>query len=732
MNKLFSFVLALASLCTASCKMSVDAELSLDDKMSDAEIEAAVDTILPQLSLEEKVAMLHAQSKFSTPGVPRLGIPELWWSDGPHGVRAEINWNDWGYAGWNNDSCTAFPALSALAATFNPDLAYIYGVALGEESRYRKKNVILGPGVNIYRTPLNGRNFEYMGEDPFLASVLVVPYIHGVQSTGTATSVKHYALNNQEEDRMGVNVEVSERALRELYLPAFKAAVVDGKAWTLMGSYNRYNNQHCCHNEILLNKILKEEWGFDGVVVSDWGGAHDTKEAALYGLDVEMGSFTNGLDAQIGNFGWDDYNLARPYREAIKKGELTDKELNDKVRRILRLNFRTNNNWGPGRMTCDAHMKTAHDIAREAVTLLKNEGSILPLDPSKKIKIAVIGENATRTLVKAGGSSELKPKYEVAPLDGIKKQFPNADIQYATGYTSGAAFYGFAPAPKEDQKKLKAEAVELAKSADVVIYVGGLNKNYQQDCEGGDRQSYELPFGQDALIDAIAAVNKNMVVVLASGNAYSMPWLDKVPAVVQAWYLGSESGNVIAEVLDGSINPSGKLPFSFPVKLADSAPHSFNDPMVYPGVDHQQIYKEDILVGYRWHDTKGIKPLFPFGFGLSYTTFNVKNINVSNTAADIKVSADVANTGSVCGAEVLQVYVGKVDSKVARAQKELKGFQKVNVNKGATASVNISIPVESLKFFNEETHAWELEKGKYVVYVGTSSADILSTTEIEL
>lgn len=731
MKKLTPYFLGLASMCAIACQPQSDQKAS-DGKLSEAEIEARINEILPQLSIEEKSAMCHAQSKFSTPGVARLGIPELWWSDGPHGVRAEINWNDWGYAGWNNDSCTAFPALSALAATFNPDLAYIYGVALGEESRYRKKNVILGPGVNIYRTPLNGRNFEYMGEDPFLASTLVVPYIHGVQSTGTATSVKHYALNNQEDDRMGVNVQVSERALRELYLPAFKAAVVDGGAWTIMGSYNRYNNQHCCHNEILLMDILKKEWNFDGVVVSDWGGVHDTKEAARFGLDVEMGSFTNGLDAQLGNFSWDDYNLAKPYINAIKKGELPVADLDDKARRILRLNFRTNNGWGPGRMTCPDHMKTAHDVAQEAVTLLKNEGAVLPLDPAKKLTIAVIGENATRTLVKAGGSSELKPKYEIAPLDGIRNEFPNANIEYATGYTSGPAFYGFAPAPKEDQAKLKAEAVELAQKADLVIYVGGLNKNYQQDCEGGDRTAYELPFNQDALISALADVNKNMVVVLASGNAYSMPWIDKVPAVVQAWHLGSESGNVVAEVLCGKINPSGKLPFSFPVKLEDSAPHSFNDPMVYPGVDHQEIYKEDILVGYRWHDTKGIKPLFPFGFGLSYTTFDVKDIKVSNTASNINVSANIANTGNVNGAEVLQVYVGKVDSKVARAQKELKGFQKLAVNKGASANANISIPVESLKFYNEETKAWELEKGKYVVYVGTSSADILSTTEIEL
>ena len=692
-------------------------------QMTEAQIEQRIDEILPQLTLEEKAAMCHAQSKFSTPGVPRLGIPEIWWSDGPHGVRAEINWNDWGYSSWTNDSVTAFPALSALAATFNPELSYLYGVALGEESRYRKKNVILGPGLNIYRTPLNGRNFEYMGEDPYLTSVMAVPYIQGVQSTGTATSVKHFALNNQEVDRMSVNVKVSDRALREIYLPAFKAAIVRGHAWTIMGAYNKYQDEHCCSNKTLLMDILKGEWQFDGVVVSDWGGVHETDRSVVNGLDVEMGTYTNGLTSES-KFSFDDYFLGRPYVNAIKCGKFTEKELDDKVRRILRLNLRTNNGWGNGRMTCDEHMKVAHDIAKEAVVLLKNETDVLPLNKDSELKIAVVGENAVRSLIKAGGSSELKPKYEVSPLEGIRNAFPKANVEQSLGYTSGMSVYGAVLPPRENQDSLRLAALKIAKEADIVIFVGGLNKSHEQDCEGGDRKDYLLPFGQNQLIEQLVEVNPKTIVVLTSGNAVAMPWIEKVPAVVQAWYLGSELGNVVGEVLNGTINPSGKLPFSYPVKLEDSAPHSFADAVVYPGVDKQEEYREDILIGYRWHDTKDIKPLFAFGYGLSYSQFEIKNISVNKTVSNLNISATVANMGSRDGAEVVQVYVGKNDSKVLRAVKELKGFKKVSLKSGEEQMVELEVPIESLAFYNEELKSWEIEKGGYTVYVGNSSDNV--------
>ncbi|MBP5364997.1 MAG: glycoside hydrolase family 3 C-terminal domain-containing protein [Bacteroidales bacterium] len=709
--------------------------------LSDEVIEQRINEIMPQLSLDEKVKLCHAQSKFSVPGVARLGIPELWMSDGPHGVRAEFEWDTWNYAGWTNDSCTAFPALTALASTFNPNLAHDFGHALGEECLYRGKNVILGPGVNIYRTPLNGRNFEYMGEDPFLASTLVVPYIKGVQENGVATCVKHYALNNQEVWRGNVDVEVSERALREIYLPAFKAAVTEGHTWSIMGSYNRYLGQHCCHNKTLLVDILKDEWQFDGAVVTDWGGAHNTQEAAYNGLDIEMGTWTNGLTAGTRN-AYDNYYLGVPFLNAIKSGEIPESVLDEKVRRVLRLMLRTSMNpyRKPGSLGSEEHCQTALNVAREAIVLLKNDNHILPLDPNTTKKIAVIGENATRSMCKAGGSSELKPKFEISPLEGLKKAFPNANITYSMGYAGGPSMYGRVFPPSINTDSLFKAAVATAADADLVIFVGGLNKSHQQDCEDGDRQSLDLPFGQNELIEKIAEVNPNIVTVFISGNAYAMPWIEKVPAIVQAWYLGSEAGQAIADVLCGEVNPSGKLPISFPVRLEDNAVHSFGEDIVYPGVEdgnqwlHKETYKEDILVGYRWHDTKGIKPLFAFGYGLSYTSFEISNLDYSTMKSTIKklnqpekttyvfrITAKVKNTGDCSGSEVVQVYVGKKDSNVERAAKELKGFQKVFLNPGEEKTVEINLSSEKMKYFDVDQHDWVLESGDYEIYIGNSS-----------
>lgn len=707
------------------------------DSLIDAQIEQRIDEILPQLTLEEKVAMCHAQSKFTSPGVPRLGIPQLMMSDGPHGVRAEINWDDWGYAGWTNDSCTAFPALTALASTFRPELSAIYGSAVAEEALYRGKDIMLGPGVNIYRTPLCGRNFEYMGEDPFLASVMVVPYIKAMQQHGVASCVKHYALNNQEVWRNEVDVHVSDRALREIYLPAFEAAVKEGKAWSIMGAYNLYQGEHCCHNNVLLNKILKEEWGFDGCVITDWGGAHDTKQAALNGLDIEMGSWTNGLTSNV-SLAYDNYWLAKPYLEMLKKGEVPMSTLDDKVRRILRLMLRTNMKEGRanGSLCSEEHFTTAYKVACEAMVLLKNEGDLLPLDASKAMKIAVIGENATRSMCKAGGSSELKTKREVSPLEGIKSRFPNATIEYTMGYSSGPSAYGRVVPSPLNADSLAQKAVELAKSADVVLFVGGLNKSHEQDCEAGDRTGLELPFGQNELIEQILAVNPKTALILISGNAVAMPWVDKMPAIMQAWYLGSEAGNAIADVISGKVNPSGKLPISFPVRLEDNAVHSFvGDVEVYPGDKengYKQVYKEDILVGYRWHDTKNIKPLFAFGHGLSYTKFEAKDATIELKGDKVQVKLGLTNTGGRDGAEVVQVYVGMNDSKVMRATKELKGFAKVDVTAGASKTVSIDIPVAKLAYYNEQKGDWEIEAGKYTFYVGTASDNIFATLDLEI
>ena len=699
-------------------------------------IETKIDSIIALLTLEEKVAMCHAQSKFSTPGVDHLGIPEIWMSDGPHGVRGEINWDNWGYADWTNDYITAFPALTCLAATFNPGLSKEYGINVGEESRYRKKDVLLGPGVNMYRTPLNGRNFEYMGEDPFLASKMVVPYIKGVQSNGVAACVKHFALNNQELWRDHINVEVSDRALYEIYLPAFKAAVEEGKVWSVMGAYNQFRGQYTTHHQHLTTKILKGDWAFDGVVISDWGSAHNTMEAALNGLDMEMGTGTDGLTASTKN-AYDYYFLANPFLEKLKSNEISEDILNDKVRRILRLMFRTNMNptRSFGRMNNQEHLDVARKIAGEGIVLLKNENSFFPINPSKKMTIAVIGENATKPMTIGGGSSELKAKNEISPLKGIQNRFKNATILHAMGYASGPSVYGKVIPSELDAEQLKKEAIEVAKKADIVVYIGGLNKNHYQDCEGGDRQSFSLPFGQDELLNEILKVNPNTGVLLVSGNAVEMPWVSNVKALMQTWYLGSEAGNAIADIMSGDINPSGKLPFSFPKKLSDNAAHSFGE-ISYPGDSIKQLYKEDILVGYRWHDTKKIDPLFAFGEGLSYTNFEILTVKtdktVYNSTDKITIKATVKNTGNVDGAEVVQVYIGKKGSKVTRALKELKGFQKVFVEKGTSIPIEITIKSSDLAFYDEAISDWNLEKGNYIIYVGNASNNITSKIKIAI
>ncbi|MCM1521796.1 MAG: glycoside hydrolase family 3 C-terminal domain-containing protein [Muribaculaceae bacterium] len=725
-------ILTIAALALTAVAVMAETPIYLD---SSAPIEKRVDDALSRMTLEEKVALLHAQGKFSSAGVPRLGIPELWMSDGPHGVRAEINWNDWGYAKWTSDSCTAFPALTALAATWNPALSGVYGKNLGEEALYRGKNVMLGPGVNIYRTPLNGRNFEYMGEDPYLAGEMVVPYIKELQKNGVAACVKHYALNNQEKWRGNVDVKISDRALYEIYLPAFEKAVRDGGSWSIMGSYNKYDGSHACHNKRLLCDILRDEWGFDGVVITDWGGCHDTREAALYGLDLEMGSYTNGLTTQSKDFGFQDYYLAQPYLKALKAGELPDSTVNAKAANVLRLIFRTAMNTDKpfGSLASDEHYAAAKEIGDESIVLMKNDG-ILPLDPAKVKRVLVVGENATRMLNKGGGSSELKVKDMFSPLEALKKRFEVVD--YTPGYKSGRAMYSHEDTiPEAEQAALRAEAVMMAPDYDAVIYIGGLNKNAYQDCEASDRREYNLPWSQDLLIEQLAEANPNLVVANITGNAYAMPWLSKVPAVVQSWYLGTMIGPSMADVLTGAVNPSGKLPFTFPVKLSDNGAHSFGE-IAYPGIEEtsgqpREEYLEDILVGYRWHDTKKIAPLFPFGHGLSYTSFEYSNPSIDSKEitedGTITLTVPVTNTGKVEGMETVQLYIGDDKASVLRPLKELKGFRKISLKPGETAVVTFTITPKDLKFFDDKSHSWKAEPGSFKAYIGSSSGDIRAT-----
>lgn len=689
-------------------------------------IEERVEDALARMTLEEKVALCHAQSKFSSAGVPRLGIPEMWMSDGPHGIRAEKLWDEWDDAGWTSDSCTAFPALTCLAATWNPTLADTYGQAVGEEARYRNKAVLLGPGVNIYRTPLNGRNFEYMGEDPFLASAMVVPYIQGVQRNGVAACVKHFAVNDQETDRFNVEVKIDDRTLHEIHLPAFKAAVHDGGVWAVMGSYSIYKGQHCCHNQYLLRDLLKHDWGFDGVVISDWGGTHDTREAALNGLDMEMGSWTNGLTLSWSN-AYNEYFLADPFLELLRSKEIDEEIVNDKARRILRLMFRTTMNPDRpyGSFATKEHALIGRKIAQEGIVLLKNQDNLLPLDPKQPRRILVVGENAQKMMTLGGGSSELKVKYEISPLQGIENYFsPASQVTYAEGYSS---------VPTQNRHALLLEAVDAARKADVVIFVGGLNKNENQDCEGADRRSLNLPYGQDELIGELARVNRNLVAVIISGNAVAMPWVNEVPAIVEAWYGGTEAGNAIASVLAGEVNPSGKLPFTFPVRLEDNPAIALD---AYPGDGKQVEYKEGIFVGYRWNDRERIKPLFCFGHGLSYTTFEYGKVTAEGRQmgpdGTITVSVPVKNTGSRAGAEIVQLYVSDLKSSLPRPVKELKGFRKITLQPGQEQTVSFTIDRKALSFYDDTKQDWVAEPGAFEALVGASACDIRGKAAFEL
>ena len=730
-----------ASLLAASCGQSApkfDGPAYLDESLP---IDVRVEDALSRMTMEEKVKILHAQSKFSSAGVPRLGIPEIWTTDGPHGIRPEVMWDEWDQARWTNDSCVAFPALTCLAATWNEEMSALYGKVIGEEARYRDKDVLLGPGVNIYRTPLNGRNFEYMGEDPFLASKMVVPYIQEVQKNGVAVCVKHYALNNQEAKRHEYDAVIDDRTLYEIYLPAFKAAVQEGGAWSIMGAYNLYKGQHLCHNQYMLNDILKGEWGFDGVVISDWGGTHDTDQAINNGLDLEFGTWTNGLNMSSSN-SYDTYYLADPYLAKLRSGEASEEVLNDKARRVLKLIFRTamNNDKPAGSMRSPEHYDAARKIAGEGIVLLKNDNKVLPIDLGKTRKLLVVGENAIKMMTVGGGSSSLKVQHECTPLEGILAAVGDkAEVVYERGYVGdvtgdyNGVVTGQDLSESRSEDKLIADAVAAAKEADAVIFIGGLNKAAHQDCEDSDRYGLELPYAQDKTIEALAAVNPNLTVVIVSGNAVAMPWVDKVNGIMETWFSGSQTGHALADVLFGKVNPSGKLPFTFPVKLEDNAAHALN---AYDPEDLSVEYKEGIFVGYRWAEKEQIKPLFAFGHGLSYTTFGYGEAKAAKASmkenGTLSVSVDVTNTGDVAGKEVIQLYIGDNEASVARPVKELKGFRKIALEPGQKQTVTFEITPEMLKFFDADKHEWVLEKGKFTAYICAASDDVRTQVEFEV
>ena len=726
----------LASLLMVS--MSIEAQVYLDENAS---LEQRVEDALSRMTTREKIKVLHAQSKFTSAGVPRLGIRQLNMDDGPHGVREELEWNSWRPAGWTNDFCEAFPSLTCLAATWNRDLSRLYGHSVSEEFAYRGKDLMLGPGVNIQRTPLNGRAFEYMGEDPWLAAEMVVPYIEAVQKNGVGCCLKHFALNDQETDRFGVNVNVSERAMREIYLYPFEQAVKRAKVWSIMGSYNLLDNVHCCHNDFLLNGILKKEWQWDGAVVSDWGGTTNTMEAVHGGLDIEMGTFTDGK-LRESEFTYDDYYLARPFLKLVEEGKVHATVLDEKVRRVLRLIFRTamTPEKVVGSLCSDAHVEACRQIASEGIVLLKNSPFVapktkkkdaqplLPLEFSQYERILVVGENATRLLMQGGGSSELKTDHEVTPLQALKKLF-GSRIDYAQGYASGQSIYDRVDeVASEKNEQLKREALAKAREADLIIFIGGLNKNHRQDCENGDREGYDLSFGQNELIGSLAQIQPRIVVVTYGGNPYATPWLDRVPALLHCWYLGSENGYALADVLTGKVNPSGRLPVTFAAKYEDY-PYVKYGKEAYPGVPNssaginrrgsQVYYKEDVFVGYRGFNRDKTVPLFPFGYGLSYTTFKYGKPVVSGNT----VSVEVTNTGSRTGKETVQLYIGFEKAQEDRPLKELKDFTKIELQPGERKTVSFSITDDKLRFFSIVKNQWTVEPGKYRLYVGGSSAE---------
>jgi beta-glucosidase len=711
-----NFCLALLAAALAPAPTSIAAAESAKPAYLDSAqpLETRVADLLSRLTLEEKISLLHADSKFTTAAIPRLGIPRRWLDDGPHGVREDIGPDTWASAGRTDDFATAMPSGICLGATWNPSLGLAEGQAIGQEARWRGKDIMLGPGVNILRTPLCGRNFEYLGEDPFLSGVMCSGYIRGAQSQDISSCVKHFALNNQEYQRGTINVEVSERALREIYLPAFKAAVQSGGVWSVMGAYNQLRGQHCCHNDYLLNQILKTEWGFQGLVLSDWDGTHDTRQAALNGLDLEMGTEKP----------YHDFYLAQPYLNGLKGGEIPLAGLDEKVRRNLRVMLATHvldANRKPGSFNTAAHQNVARQVAEEGIVLLKNENHTLPLAAAKLKTIAVIGENAIRLHAHGGESSGIKAFYEITPLQGLISRAGNdVNFTFSEGYQ------------KDGRAELAERAVAAAKAADAVIYIGGLNHDSGFDCEGADRKDLKLPYAQDELIQQIVAANPKTIVVLEGTMVEMETWLNKVPAVLQAWYPGMEGGNALARILFGDVNPSGKLPATFPKKLADSPAHALGN---YPGTDGTVTYAEGLLVGYRWFDTKHVEPLFPFGHGLSYSSFHYSNLRLvpgDGTNSLVTAQFEIQNTGTRAGAEVAQLYVHQQKPSLPRPEQELKGFQKILLQPGEKQTLAIPLEATAFAFYNDQQRCWVAEKDTFSIRVGTSSRELPLAAEYQL
>ncbi len=732
---------------------------------TDKKLASQIEKILKKLTLEEKISMIHAAGLFRTGAVERLDIPSLKCSDGPMGVRCEFHNERWIPIGNHDDLVTYLPSNSALASSWNEELAYQSGKVLGEEARGRGKDVILAPGINIKRDPLCGRNFEYMSEDPKLTATLAVPFIKGVQENDVAACVKHFACNVQETDRLMVDTIVDERTLYEIYLPAFRAAVQEGGSYSLMGAYNKINGTHCCENKRLLDSILRKEWGYDGTVISDWGAIHKTKEAAAVTIDVEMSVFPD----------FDDYKFANPLKEAIEKGEVPISVVDGKVRNILRMMFRLKmigkykNMRKTGTYNAPAHREIVLKTAEESMILLKNDNNKLPLDKKKVKKIAVIGRNAVKIHSDGGGSAEIKALYEISPLMGIKTYLGgNVDIIYAPGYyvpedpktfehnwqeksldELEGTDIGMAvrkeetpddiEATKKEEMKLKeeqekerelvheknrkllAEAAAAAKEADEVIFVGGLNHNF--DSEGIDRQNMELPYEQDLLIEELLRVRKDMIITFIGGSPVEMPWRGKAETILWSYYAGMETGNALAKIIFGEVNPSGKLAETFPAKYEDCATARNGQ----SGIPGKITLSEGLYYGYRYFDRERIAPAFCFGHGLSYTNFVYSNLVMKQEKEGnkiVKISFNVKNTGKRAGAEVAQVYIAPISPKVGRPVKELKAYQKINLQPGKTGKITLTLIAKDFAYFDVDLHDFIADAGDYEILVGSSCQDI--------
>ncbi|MDQ5930669.1 MAG: beta-glucosidase [Bacteroidota bacterium] len=699
--------------------------------------DAQINKLIGQLTLEEKIGMLHGNSMFANGGVKRLGIPELKMADGPLGVREEIARDSWAAAGWTNDFATYYPASGALAATWNTAMAYTFGNSVGQELRARGKDMLLSPAINIVRTPLGGRTYEYLTEDPFLNKKITVPLVIGLQDNDVMACVKHFAANNQETNRDILDVQMDERTLREIYLPAFEAAVKEAKAYAIMGAYNKFRGEYLCENDYMLNKILRDEWGFKGVVVSDWAAVHSTVKTLKNGLDIEMGTPTTKFN---------EFLLADKLIAAAKAGEISEEEINIHVKRILKVLFQVKAMGGKNRVkgsiATEAHYKDAYNIAAEAIVLLKNDKNVLPLQLNGIKSIAVIGNNATKKNALGGFGAGVKTKREITPLEGLKNRLPKSiAINYAEGYLEryderktgklgDITLSGPVTIDQLDPAKLQ-EAIEAAKKSDIAIVFAGSNRDYET--EASDRRSLKLPFGQEELINKVKEANPNTIVVMVAGAPFDIVDLTKNSStLVWSWFNGSEGGNALADVLLGKVNPSGKLPWTMPMKIEDSPAHATKS---FPG-DKTATYLEGILVGYRWFDTKNIAPLYPFGFGLSYTNFALENAKTNKKSYTenevISITLAVKNTGKVAGKEVVQVYTSKQNSKIDRAAQELKGFQKVMVAAGKSQTITIAVPVKELAYYNVETKKWTVEPGDYTLKIGNSSRDIKKEVTITI